>query len=75
MKAKKKKRSHLLVGFKVGKLTLKRGDVLILKTKELISDQTAKRIKKYVEMVIKGRGIKVMVLADGIDLLKLEIKK
>ena len=66
-----KRRMPKLIGFKVGKLTLRRGDLLVLRAPGLITEQTAKRLKDQFENVLEDRGIKIIILGDGLDLFKL----
>jgi hypothetical protein len=70
-----KRKPIKLTGFKVGKLTFKAGDYIVLKTADTISDEMARRIKDHFEMALKEHNVKVIVLGDGLDIFKMEFEK
>jgi hypothetical protein len=70
-----KRKPIKLAGFKVGKLTVKPGDILVLKSPEPITDQTAKQLVKNMGQVFKKHNVKTIVLGDGLDIFKLEFEK
>jgi hypothetical protein len=70
----KRRRKPKLVGFRVGKLTLKSGDYLVLKAPGVVEDATARRLKDYCEQALKEHNVKILVLGDGLDLFKLEFE-
>ena len=52
------------------RLELKKGDLLVLRAKGYITDDTAARLKANMEHLpeLQRLGVKVIVLADGLEL-------
>lgn len=49
-------------------INLKPGDILVIKTNQIISDEVAKRLKLEFESVIKPIGGRAIVLSDDLEL-------
>lgn len=60
-----------LTGFKVGKLQLNKGDLLVLTAPGPISMETAKWLQSNFKRFLPKT--KVIVLSDGLDLCKLSL--
>lgn len=68
---KKPKRKTKINDFKLAKLELKKGDLVVLKCHGVVSLEMAEQFKKHFEAILP-EGVKTIVLDKDLDIGKIE---